>query len=143
MFIQVNYSATRDRLGTTYSNGQPARTYTVSVANDWHENDLSIRFEFKPPKRGQNTGDNMAMVSGGEIRIPKRQAIAVATLILLYPYVADKQEPKRMGGSADEDGNTSDQAYLDQLAEVLVRQIPRFLNKHSKKPRGKGLKGHK
>lgn len=144
MFIQVNYSATRDHSGHTYSNSRPARTYKLSVANDSHENDLSIRFEFKPPKRGQNTGDNIAMVSGGEIRIPKPQAIAVATLILLYPFVADKQEPERVGVDVDEDDNTSfSSSGLDQLAEVLVRQIPRFLNKHSKKSRGKGLKGHK
>jgi hypothetical protein len=139
MFIQVNYSETRDHSGHSYSNGPSARTYTLSVANDWHENDLSIRFEFKPPKRGRNTGDNMAFVSGGEIRIPKRQAMAVAALILLYPHLPESREPGSPGVDIDEDNNAniSSSVELDKLTEALARQVPRIWNTCLRGSRGK------
>jgi hypothetical protein len=139
MSIQVNYSGTKYRSVTVYGNTQPACTYTVSIA-DTYENDLSIRFDFRPPRRGQNMGDSS--VFGGEIRIPKRQAMAFAALILLYPYLAESEEPERVEVDIDEDNDASlsSSVELDHLAEGLVRQVRRMWSTCSTESRGRRRK---
>jgi hypothetical protein len=88
MFIKVRYF---DR---TYGTGKSAKKYTLMISRgEWgNPNDLSVSFDFESATGGQSqTWDDDSTVVGGEICLPKRQALALATAILSYYRQSENQ----------------------------------------------------
>lgn len=77
MYIEVEYGE------KTFGNGSNAHKYDVRISQDTKSNEVSILFGFDPYADGKNdNGNNSTVVGGGELRLPKRQALALASAIL-------------------------------------------------------------
>ena len=77
MYIEVEYGERR------FGNGSNAPKYDVRISQDTKSNEISILFSFESYVAGKNDSwNNSALVDGGELRLPKRQALALASAIL-------------------------------------------------------------
>ncbi len=86
MRLKVNY------VNKTYGNGETATNYKLTISESASPNELSVKFQFVSPSSGQNW-ENDASVTGGEVFLPPKQAVALASAILLYCQRSENKRP--------------------------------------------------
>jgi hypothetical protein len=119
MKIEVNYDGNR-----TFGTGKNARKYKVKISRSRWPKGLSLSFLFNPHAAAESDNwDNQASVKSGEIRLPKRQAIALATSILWYCQQSECEkdiEPLELSMDEDAIENISVLAIgVEDLADKL------------------------
>ena len=83
MRIEVDYN------GRIYGTGQNAKKYKLTISRMWSK-ELSVKFQFDPATVGQ--ADNYgARIRGGEICLPVRQALPLASAILWFCQQSEYQ----------------------------------------------------
>ncbi|MCD9189427.1 MAG: hypothetical protein LUM44_23650 [Pyrinomonadaceae bacterium] len=75
-----------------YGSGENSTKYSVSVSNPYKD-EIKIEFNFTSIPKGKNTNhNNQSYIQNGEIQLPKRQALALASAIISTYQALDSND---------------------------------------------------